>query len=111
DEWLTVRGPVPGPLLCPVYAPGQVRIARMTGGGIFKIMAKRCQEAGVPPHTPHDWRHTLATALHAPGVPLREIQEQLGHAQITTTQQYMHVDPAALKRNAALLTIERPTRA
>lgn len=80
DVWLEVRSESSGPLLCPVGRGGRVRVARITGGGILKIMTKRCDEAGMRHHSPHDWRHTLATELHAAGVPLREIQEHLGHA-------------------------------
>ena len=43
----------------------------------------------------HDLRHTFATTLAAAGVPLRTIQEYLGHADLKTTQIYAHYAPSA----------------
>jgi integrase len=42
----------------------------------------------------HDLRHTFATRLAASGVPLRTIQEFLGHADLKTTQIYAHYAPS-----------------
>ena len=55
----------------------------------------------------HDLRHTFATTLAAAGVPLRTIQEYLGHADLKTTQIYAHYAPSAGETavlNAAFLT-------
>lgn len=49
-----------------------------------------CAEAGVRVIRFHDLRHTLAAA----GVPLRTIQEYLGHADLKTTQIYAHYAPS-----------------
>lgn len=40
----------------------------------------------------HDLRHSGATLLLTNGVPLPEIQKQLGHSNIVTTQRYSHLD-------------------
>lgn len=54
-----------------------------------------CRDAGVRPMRFHDLRHTFGTRLAASGVPLRTIQEFLGHADAKTTQIYAHYAPSA----------------
>jgi integrase len=53
-----------------------------------------CLAAGVRQVRFHDLRHTFATRLAARGVPLRTIQEYLGHADLKTTQIYAHYAPS-----------------
>ena len=47
--------------------------------------------------TPHSCRHSFASALLANGAPIRDIQDLLGHASITTTQRYANIPNKTLK--------------
>ena len=64
---------------------------------VWHIVKKHAARAGVPPLHPHTIRHSFATHLLSGGADLRVVQELLGHAKITTTQIYTHVDRDRLK--------------
>jgi len=53
--------------------------------------------AGLEPIRLHDLRHTFGTQCAAAGVPLRLLQEWMGHADPTTTAIYMHYAPDAVR--------------
>jgi integrase/recombinase XerD len=65
---------------------------RITRQGVFKIVAYWGRQVGIESLHPHSLRHSFATHLLEGGADLRTIQEMLGHASVTTTQIYTHVD-------------------
>jgi len=67
------------------------RGGRLTRQGLYKIVQRHARAAGLENKmSPHTLRHTFASHLLAGGCDLRSLQEMLGHADIATTQIYMH---------------------
>jgi integrase/recombinase XerD len=74
------------------------RGTKLTTARIWQIVKKHAQHSGLQPNIyPHLLRHSFATHLLGNGADLRIIQEMLGHADISTTQVYTHVDQQRLK--------------
>jgi integrase len=74
-------------------------------------LSKACADTGLRKIGWHTLRHTFASHLAMRGVPLRTVQELMGHSNITTTMRYSHVAPSSLRTAIDMLNPKRMLQA
>lgn len=62
-------------------------------GALMRRYRRTLKAAKIDPHRFHDLRHTFGTAMAVAGVPMRTLQEWMGHRDIATTQRYADYAP------------------
>ena len=102
SRWLALRPPESRHLF-----PSRGGGGHLTRVRLFQLLRELAGRAGLDPAkvSPHVLRHAFATHLLEGGADLRVLQTLLGHADITTTQIYTHVDAARL---VALVNARHP---
>lgn len=74
------------------------RLSGLTRVMVFNIIRQATELAGITKSvSPHTFRHSFATHLLAGGASIRQVQDMLGHENITTTEIYTHLDPDHLR--------------
>lgn len=83
-----VRDGTPGPLFTRIRRFDTLTDDRLTDQAVYHILQVRQRQAGIEKCAPHDLRRTFATAMLDNGEDLITIRDAMGHASVTTTQQY-----------------------
>ncbi len=93
SNWLAVRPDRPRHVF-----PSRAGTGHLSRIRLFQMLRELAARAGLAPEkvSPHVLRHAFATHLLEGGADLRVLQTLLGHADISTTQIYTHVDSARL---------------
>ena len=73
--------------------------------GIKHLVERAARRAQLQENGVHRLRHTFCSHLARRGAPARAIQELAGHQDLSTTQHYMHLSPAAIEGAIRLLDL------
>ena len=103
--WLRQRGKFPGALLAPVNKGGKVQPRPMTAQALLYRLKVRCDQASIPPCSPHDLRRTFVSELLDAGADISAVQKLAGHQSPTTTARYDRRGERAMKRAAEMLVV------
>lgn len=135
NDWIALRGPQPGALFVEVSKSGKVLVEResmivkpfrkiggvevpnkkagmtiyrggaMTPQAIYNMLAKRIEEAGVKPFSPHDLRRSFISHLLDKGADIAIVSKMAGHANVQTTARYDRRPEEAKRKAAELLHV------
>lgn len=98
-DWIAARRAAIGERTSPFLFPSRSASGHLTRARFFQMVKEVGAAAGISPVriSPHTLRHAFASHLLANGADLRSIQQLLGHADISTTEIYTHVQEERLK--------------
>ncbi|HCM9673884.1 TPA: tyrosine-type recombinase/integrase [Enterobacter roggenkampii] len=89
QKWVDdVRGEKDGPLFTRIRRFDTLTNDRLTDQAVYHVLQIRQRQAGIAKCAPHDLRRTFATAMLDNGEDLITVKDAMGHASVTTTQQY-----------------------
>ncbi|MEY3019644.1 MAG: site-specific tyrosine recombinase XerD, partial [Actinomycetota bacterium] len=95
EAWIRRGRPSLAPSVPAVFL--NLRGGRLSRQGAWRVLRGHAEHLGLDGVTPHALRHSFATHLIDGGADVREVQELLGHASVTTTQVYTLVSRSALR--------------
>ena len=99
QKWIEeVRGEKDGPLFTRIRRFDTLTNDRLTDQAVYHVLQVRQRQAGIGKCAPHDLRRTFATAMLDNGEDLITVKDAMGHASVTTTQQYDRRGEARLRR-------------
>jgi site-specific recombinase XerD len=134
-DWIAIRGAGAGALFVEVSKSGKVLIEResmivkpfkriggvevpnkkagmtiyrggaLTPQAIYNMLAKRAEEAGVNPFSPHDLRRSFISHLLDKGADIATVSKMAGHANVQTTARYDRRPEEAKRKTAELLHV------
>jgi site-specific recombinase XerD len=93
-----VRGEYPGPLFTRIRRFDTLTNDQLTDQAVYHVLQVRQKQAGIAKCAPHDLRRTFATAMLDNGEDLITVRDAMGHASVTTTQQYDRRGEARLRQ-------------
>ena len=97
QAWLVIRSSVAAPAESALFVGARGR--RITPSRVWHRLAAWAKRRGLAEHVhPHMLRHSFASHMLQSSQDLRAVQELLGHASISTTQVYTHLDFQALAK-------------
>ena len=97
-KWIDdVRGEKDGPLFTRIRRFDTLTNDRLTDQTVYHVLQVRQRLAGIAKCAPHDLRRTFATSMLDNGEDLITVKDAMGHASVTTTQQYDRRGEARLR--------------
>jgi len=97
QDWLSMRAGLASPGEKALFVGARGR--RITASGVWRRLTAWAKRRGLAEHVhPHMLRHSFASHVLQSSQDLRAVQELLGHASISTTQVYTHLDYQALAK-------------
>jgi integrase/recombinase XerC len=95
-RWLALRGAIAVPDEKALFVGGRGK--RISPSRVWQRLTRWARRRGLEHVHPHMLRHSFASHLLQSSQDLRAVQEMLGHASISTTQVYTHLDFQALAK-------------